>query len=172
MATNLRAFTIGLTLIAAATALACGDGPDAADTTPTSSPSLPSGATPTQAIGPNPVLGNYVTAISPGNGDKVTQESTRTLDPQRPRGVCFSASFRETPEQAQWFRMAVDGQEVTTKLTWVVGSLEGPQAGRACYAPTEGLKAGRHTAAVTVQNPRNFNEPARLTVAWAFDVSP
>ncbi len=155
----------------AAVAAACGDGPDR-----TVSPA-PGSATATASqtaapYGPAPRLGGNVTAISPGHAEKVPQQSTRTPNPAKPNGVCFSVSFDGTPEYGQWFRMALDDQEVTTKLVWIVPTQNAPTAGRACYAPAEGIAAGRHTAAVSVQNPRNPSEPTRQIVAWAFEVTP
>lgn len=161
-------------------AAACGDGPDA-PATPTvagtpvgaASGTVSTAATSTPVVGPAPTLGRYVISIQPGHGEKVTQGATRTLNPNQPQGVCFTASFAEAPEQAQWFRMAVDGQEVTTKLTWIVSTgTAADKQGRACYALTAGLSVGRHTAAVSVQNPRSATEPTRQTVAWVFDVTP
>ena len=159
---------------------ACGDGPDA-PATPTANTITPAGATstaggvtsPTPGLGPAPTLGRYVLSITPGHGEKVTRELTKTLNPSRPQGLCFTADFTEAPEQAQWFRMAFDGQEVTTKLTWIVSTgTAADKQGRACYAVAEGLSAGRHTAAISVQDPKALNQPARQTVAWAFDVTP
>ena len=152
-------------------AAACGDGPDA-PATPAARPT----ATPTKAgdpswPGPPPNLGTNVTAITPAHGQRVTQLDTRSPDPRRPRGVCFQASFEDLPENVLWFRMAVDDREVTTEMTWVVATQVNPEGGRGCYAPPEGLPPGRHTAAVSVQNPSNPNDIREL-VAWAFEVTP
>jgi hypothetical protein len=164
----IAAALLALPLLAAA----CGDGPDAPAATPTQRAT----ATPTTAgdpawPGPPPNLGTNVTAITPTHGQRVTQLDTRSPDPTRPRGVCFQASFDELPENALWFRMAVDDREVTTEITWIVATRENPEGGRACYAPAEGLAPGRHTAAVSVQNPNNPNDIREL-VAWAFEVTP
>jgi hypothetical protein len=178
---KMRTIPVGLLLAALAGFLAaCGDGPDT-PATPILNTSTPSGATsaasgvasPTPALGPAPTLGRYVLSITPGHGEKVTRESTKTLNPARPQGLCFTADFTEAPEQAQWFRIAFDGQEVTTKLTWIVSTgTASDKQGRACYAVAEGLSVGRHTAAISVQDPKALNQPARQTVAWAFDVTP
>ena len=122
--------------------------------------------------GPAPKLGPNVTLITPTNGQSITQLDSQSPNPQRPRGVCFVADFKGLPETGLWFRMALDGVEVTTKLTWILASRDNPEGGRACYAPAEGIKAGRHSAAVSVQNPNNPNEPVRELVAWKFEVTP
>jgi hypothetical protein len=152
-------------------ASACGNGPDKPGT-PTPGTTAPRGAQTAAPYGPAPKLGGNITAITPGHAEKVAQQSTRTTNPAKPNGVCFSVSFDGTPEYGQWFRMALDDQEVTTKLVWIVPSQNAPTTGRACYAPVEGIAAGRHTAAVSVQNPRNPTEPTRQIVAWAFEVTP
>lgn len=152
---------------------ACGDGPDQpATTVAPGGTAAPAGSATIAPFGPAPTLGGNVTDISPGHAERVTQPSTRTVDAYKPSGVCFGASFKNAPEQAQWFRMAVDDQEVTTKLIWFVPTQNAPETGRACYAPPQGLPVGRHTAAVSVQNPRSLTEPPRQMVAWAFDVTP
>ena len=165
------AFSAAILAGLAAFAMACGDGPDK-PVTPTPSTAAPTGSQTAAPWGPAPKLGDNITAISPGHAERVTQQSTRTANPLKPNGVCFSASFEGTPEYGQWFRMALDDKEVTTKLVWIVPPENAPTAGRACYAPVEGIPAGRHTAAVSVQNPRNPTEPTRQIVAWAFEVAP
>ncbi|MFN0094387.1 MAG: hypothetical protein ACKVVT_06375 [Dehalococcoidia bacterium] len=128
-------------------------------------------ATPTPQIGPSPTLGNYIPTITPGNGQSVTQIDTRSPNPERPRGVCFEADFKDLPETGLWFRMAFDGVEVTEKLVWILSNRENPTGGRACYAPPEGFSVGRHAAAVSVRHPSNPNEPLRQVVAWVFEVT-
>ena len=66
--------------------------------------------------------------------------------------------------------MALDDKEVTEKLTWVVASATDNTGGRGCYAPTEGIPPGRHSAAVSVRNPNNPNEPPKQIAAWRFEV--
>jgi len=141
---------------------ACGGGSSPATPTPT-----PPRATPTVAA---PALGGNVTAVVPVHGASVTQASTRSPDPQRPVGVCFTANFEGLPEEGLWFRLVLDGREVTPQLTWVVPVAPNPP--RACYATPAGLTAGRHSASVVVRNPLNAQEPPRKTVTWSFEVTP
>lgn len=123
-------------------------------------------------FGPAPVLGGNITAISPKHAAKVTQASTRSPNPQIPGGVCAEVNFTDLPENFQWFQMAVDDQRVTQKLTLVASTTVDPKNGKICYAPTEGLAVGKHTAAIAVQAPRDANVPTRQLVSWAFEVVP
>ena len=127
---------------------------------------------PPPEFGTAPVLGGNITKITPEHASKVTQLSTRSPNQTRPGGVCADVNFKDLPENAQWFRMVLDDTEVTTKLTWIVASRENPLDGKVCYAPAEGLAAGRHTAAMAVQDPRNTGSTTRQIVAWAFEVTP
>ncbi|MFN8505983.1 MAG: hypothetical protein U0547_00290 [Dehalococcoidia bacterium] len=163
-------------LVIALTALfaACGDGPDkpprtSRRRTPTTAGTpRPTLAQPTIGLtAPAPRLGGNVTKVSPAHGATVSQASTRTIDPSRPGGLCFEASFEGLPENSLWFRLRMDEQELTTKMTWVVDSFENPTAGRGCYAPAEGLPVGLHNAAVAVQNPNSATEPTKQLVVWA-----
>ncbi len=124
------------------------------------------------ALGPAPVLGGNITAISPAHGAKVTQAQTRSPNPQNPQGLCAQVNFEGLPENAQWFRVAFDGVEVTEKLVWIVKSTTDPKDGRVCYSPAEGFSVGRHSVAIAVQDPRNASVPTRQVVAWKFDVTP
>lgn len=156
---------------------ACGDGPEKqpASSTPGGSPtaaatggqSTPSG---TPVLGPAPELGDYILTVAPAHGEAVKPGYFRAGDPLS--GVCFEASFEKTPEFAQWFRMAVDGKEVTTELTWLVPTKEAPTKGKACYSPKAPLAVGRHEAAVSVQSPKNLTQPPLQTIGWRFDVVP
>ena len=166
-------------------AAACGDG--SADTSktlgsvtqtgsPAATPSVKPGAT-APAIpddfGPKPVLGGNVLNIAPGWAAKVAQDATKTKDPRNPKGICADISFDGLPENAQWIRMAVDGVEVTPKLTWIVASKDvAPERGTVCYAPEAGLTVGKHSAAVSVQNPNNPMAATKQLVSWAFEVTP
>jgi hypothetical protein len=166
-------------VILSATLAACGGGggerdPRPTRTLPATGPTQTARAltpTPTPQVGANPTLGNYIPAITPGNGQTVTQLDTQTRDPNRPRGVCFQADFKDLQETGLWFRMAFDGKEVTEQLVWIVSNREDPEGGRACYAPPQGFTIGRHQVAVSVRSPNNPNEPPRQLVAWTFDVS-
>lgn len=168
-----------LAVFATALFAACGDGPDKPpqELPPTRTPTTlgtprPTLAQPTIPLtAPTPRLGGNVTKISPTHGSTVSQASTRTLDPSRPGGLCFEASFEGLEQNSLWFRLRLDEQELTNKMTWVVDSLDNPSAGRGCYAPTEGLPVGLHNAAVAVQNPNSPTEPTKQLVVWAFEVT-
>lgn len=143
---------------------ACGDGPDASPT-----------ATPTRdraAWGPAPVLGGNILVVSPEHATSVTRAATAMSGQVSPRGVCAEVSFEGLPQSGQWFRMAVDGEEVTASsdVYWFISSQEATE-GTICYAPQAGLEPGRHTAAVSVQNPLNPSAETRQIVGWEFEVT-
>lgn len=159
----------------AAIAMGGDDTPASADaTTATVTTSAPAGTTtPAQTpdsneLGPAPVMTAHVTKILPEHGGKVKQAATRESNGQS--GVCAVVSYKDLPENNQWFRMAVDDQEVTQKLSLIVTSKEDPEGATMCYAPKDGLSVGRHSAAIIVQNPRVTSGPPQETVAWKFDV--
>lgn len=182
---NVRALFV--TTVSAAMLLlaaACGDsGSKTADSgaklaqTPANQTVPPTKAgSPTPAIpadfGPPPILGGNITKISPEHGQKVTQKSTQSPNPDRPGGICAEVNFKDLPENFQWFQMAVDDQRVTEKLTLVAASQNNPTDGKICYAPAAGLSVGKHSAAIAVQSPRDPSVPTRQVVAWAFEVTP
>ena len=152
---------------------ACGDGPDEAAETP--SAGSPTATIPADALqakfGPAPEFGENVVKLSPGYAESVKQLATQTKNPQRPNGICAEVSFAGLPETGRWFRMAVDGVEVTAKLVWIVSSNTTPTGGTMCYAPTEGITVGVHQAAISVQDPNNITARTRELVAWAFEVT-
>lgn len=163
-------------------AAACGDGPGVTGTptprtVPTTAGRTPdTGASATAWPGPAPRLTANITAITPTHGQQISQADTQSPDAGRPRGVCIEALFKDLPlgEGQLWFRMALDGKEVTdaTGSTWLVPTQAADAiGGRFCYAPRAGFAPGRHTAAVSLQNPNNPNEPARQVVGWAFEVT-
>ncbi len=146
-------------------ASACGDGPDAGPTpTPTVDPS---------AWGPEPVLGGNITVVSPAHATSVPRAQTAMVGEFSPRGVCAEVNFEGLPQSGQWFRMAVDGQEVTASsdVYWFLSGQDATE-GTICYAPQAGLEPGRHTAAISVQNPTNPAADPRQIVGWEFEVSP
>ena len=123
------------------------------------------------SFGPTPALGGHVLAVFPEHGASIAQAATKTVDPTSPQPPCFSADFTGLAEQAQWFRVKVDGVEVTPKLTWVVPSNPRPGATpRGCFATAEGLSVGRHTVTVLVRDPRDAKAADRQVVSWSFDV--
>lgn len=170
-------------LSALALGAACGDGPDSSSgegvPTPIRTPvpnTTPDGSATRKPIpddfGPAPTLGGNVLKISPGHAEKVKQAATRTTNPQRPVGLCAEVSFEGLPENAQWFRIAFDEKEVTSKLVWIVATQTNPKDGKVCYAPEEGFTVGKHSAAISVQDPRNALAASKQVVGWAFEVIP
>ena len=155
----------------------CGDGPSSG-ALPTATGVRPAAAgSPGAAVtakagdpfGKAPVLDGNITRIAPGHGSTLAQPATRSPDPKRPNGACVEVTFADLPENIRWFRMAFDGAEVTTKMTWVAASADATE-GRGCYAPAEGFTPGRHYAAVSVQDPNNPAVKPRQVVGWEFDV--
>ena len=187
---TLAVLLLGL-LLATFVMSACGDGGETASGTSTGQAATPNAnkrtqtasafiatqsAKPTQTPdaqpypGPEPKLGGNITAITPANGQAITQLDSQSPNPERPRGVCFVADFKDLPENALWFRMAVDDKEVTEELTILAASRDNPVGGRFCYAPKAGLAVGRHSAAVSVRNPNN-DKDLRQLVAWRFEIT-
>lgn len=171
---TLTAVPVLIVLLVAASA--CGDGPTKPAASGTPGTPVP-GATATRPpipadFGPAPTLGGNVKTISPAHAAQVKQAVTRSPDPGIPHGLCAEVTFDGLPENAQWFRIAFDGAEVTTRLVWVVASKVDPKDGRVCYAPTEGFTVGKHSAALSVQDPRNPAAAAKQVVGWAFEVTP
>ena len=185
--------TVSCVAAVLATAAACGgsssnktidNASKIAKDTPSASASAQTRSTPTpqasavSKFGVPPVLGGNVTDVAPGWGKSVKQAATRTTNRGNPSGVCADVSYNPPATSNLWFRMAVDGQEVTSKLT-VIGHdkaapVQTPQVSTAtiCYPPAEGLSVGIHTAAVSVQNPQNPQAPIVQTVSWKFEVTP
>lgn len=149
---------------------ACGDGPDSPATgaTPgaTGTPGIPAD------FGPAPVLGGNITKITPEHAAKVPQASTVTKNLGDPKGICAEVTFEGLPQYAQWFRMAVDGTEVTDQLLWIIPTREAPTTGKVCFTPEQGLAVGKHTAALAVQDPNNPLADSKQVVGWAFEVVP
>jgi hypothetical protein len=172
-----------LAALAALVAVACGDRDDEPEATvvvatPTGTRANPTATVPrTQKeidFGPEPKLGGNILEINPAWGVQVKQAATRTPNPGNPQGLCVKVSFDGTPEYGQWFRLALDDKEVTAEKNsvWIIQTRDQPRDGVFCYAPPEGFAVGKHSAAISVQNPRNPNEPTRQLVAWKFEVIP
>jgi len=154
--------------LAALALVACGDGGDSEpEATPTIDPTVS-----IQTFGPAPNLGDNIVKVTPAHATQVTQLSTRTNDPTLPKGFCVDVTFEGLPGSGQWFRMAFDGQEITTEATWtnIKPSLDAAETGTVCYAPPEGFKVGKHQAAVSVMDPNTFE--TRKVVGWGFEVIP
>lgn len=123
-------------------------------------------------FGPAPAIDGNITAIKPAHASTVTQASTRSPDPGNPHGVCVSTTFKAPVQNLQWFRMAVDGVEVTPKLTILVDSANPPKGATLCYAPAEGLKSGRHNAGFSVGDPADLSGKPIQVIGWGFEVGP
>ncbi|MGI8925807.1 MAG: hypothetical protein ACR2HN_04075 [Tepidiformaceae bacterium] len=169
---TLRTLLAALALALPALLAACGDGPDkdpppAATATPTSPP------VDTGPFGKAPLLGGNVTKVAPEYAQRIPQAATKPATTQSRAGVCAEVNFEGLTEgNAQWFRMAYDGKEVTVELTWFVTRTDELTDGVVCYAPTAGLAVGLHNAALTVRDPRSSTAPARQVIAWKFEVVP
>ena len=123
-------------------------------------------------FGDPPTFDGYVVGVSPGHGETVTQEETRTEDESEPGGVCADVEFGGEAT-GNWFRMAVDGEEVTQQTIWDLTAADDPQApdaGTLCFDPPEGLPPGTVDAAVSVQDPANFDQEPQEVVSWTFEV--
>lgn len=147
---------------------ACGDGPDGPET-----PAPTATANPAD-FGPAPKLGGNIVSVSPAHAASVPQASTVTKNQLNPKGVCAKVTFEGLPAYGQSFRFIVDEADVTAggDTVWIVATNESPKDGTLCYAPAGGLKVGRHTAAIGVQDPNNLTAPFKQIVAWAFEVTP
>lgn len=187
---NLRAPLVGLLVaVTLALAAACGgsssnktikNAGDIAKNSP--SASAAANATPTPApsavteFGVPPVLGGNVTDVAPGWGKSVTHAQTLKADTDKNTAVCGKINFDPPVQNIQWFRMAVDGTEVTTQATVAVrtDSSDKVQGSAICWAPKDGkgLSAGIHSAAISVQNPQDPQAAIVQTVSWKFRVTP
>ena len=170
---DLRILLLAATLFAALGFAACGDGADddAEPTTDASSSATPGGIP--DDFGPAPKLDGNIDAITPVHAESVRQATTRSPNSNRPRGLCAQVNFDDLPGQdtLRWFRFAFDGTEVTDQLTWTLAP-EGAArpGGTACFAPAAGFEVGKHTAAVSVEDPNNPAAPRKQIVGWAFEV--
>jgi hypothetical protein len=169
----MRRTIVAVICACALVAAACGDGADPAPTaTPAGTATRAAATNQPGDFGPAPRLGDNITKISPPHASRVTQKSTQSPNADRPGGVCAEVNFEGLPENTQWFRMAIGQDEVTTQLVWVVPDASEPKEGKMCYAPEAGLPVGRHTAAISVQDPRDPSQPTKQVVAWEFEVTP
>lgn len=113
-----------------------------------------------------------IVELSPADGSIVSVSSTLSPDSLRPRGLCVQVRFVATPETGRWFRLYLDGVDVTAQSTWNVPAGAATERGTLCFAPAAGLSPGLRTAEVVVRDP---NEPAatpREAVRWTFTVAP
>jgi len=147
---------------------ACGDGSDD-DSGDAATPTTAGGEARIPAdFGPAPKFGNNVELVSPAHASRVKQAETRTTDPIRPGGLCAEVNFDDPVENLQWFRMVLDAEEVTARLTVKVDSGNPPKGATLCWAPPEGLKVGKHTAALSVGP---FGGDPIQVIGWAFEVT-
>jgi DNA-binding CsgD family transcriptional regulator len=116
-------------------------------------------------FGPPPAMTEHITAVSPAHGETVSQADT-------PAGACASATFEGLPGQGTWFRLQLDGADVTALAVWTIDLPLPPSGGKLCYSPAAGLEPGRHTATVEVRDPNDTAAPALETVTWSFEVIP
>ena len=155
---------------------ACGSSPNPALTAKpaTTAGTAIAGTTPAvnPTFGPTPELRDNIEKVFPAYAAKVTQASTRSPDANNLGGTCVQVNFKGLAGNAQWFRMAFDGAEVTQKLTWSVDSFDNPTKGHVCYAPAEGFTIGRHFVAISVRDPRDNNAPVKQVTGWGFEVTP
>ncbi len=184
-------FAVSCVAAVLAAAAACGgsssnktidNGGQIAKDTPSVSASAQANATPTpqpsavSQFGVPPVLGGNVTAVAPGWAKSVKQAQTLKADPDKNTAVCGKINFDSPAQNIQWFRMAVDGTEVTTQATIAVltDSSQTVKGSAICWAPKDGkgLSVGIHSAAISVQEPNATTAPVLQTVAWKFQVTP
>ncbi|MCK9518490.1 MAG: hypothetical protein M0R74_05600 [Dehalococcoidia bacterium] len=157
----LSALALAFPLLAAA----CGDGANDAGAAPTASAE----AAETE-FGPPPTLKDNITGVRPEHGSTVRPDALRPANPNIPGGICFDVNFEGFDSgNLQWFRLAVDGEEHTTAITWFPRNENTEATG--CYVPAEPLSAGVHQAAVSVQNPSNPSEPTRQYIEWRFEIT-
>jgi hypothetical protein len=146
------------------------DSPAASGTAAGSPTPGPTAVATTADFGPAPTLGGNVIEINPAHASSVSQQSTRSPNPQQPHGVCARVTFDGLPEKLQWFRMGFDGKEVTQQLVWVLTGNDAP-GGTVCYAPKDGLASGRHSATLQVSDPKSATKPPNQLINWSFDVT-
>ncbi len=115
----------------------------------------------------------YVVSVSPPDGASIATEATRWTDEPSARGVCVSVRFDAgQPATGQWFRMSIDGADVTPQLSWFLPQSRSPRTGRLCFATESGLATGSHVAAVSVRDPEQPAPATLQTVRWSFTVTP
>ena len=121
--------------------------------------------------GPAPKMTANITDITPKHGIQVNQASTRQDKNTQLGGVCAKISFADPgPEHPVVPAWCLDTTEVTAKLTVLVSSDQ--KTGTICYATATGIPVGRHTAAVSVQDPSDTTGKILQIVGWAFEVVP
>lgn len=160
---------LAIIVVAAGAAFALGggdetDGPPQAAVTPTQAPSDP--------FGKAPAMTAHITRIFPEHAAKVEQRRTQPSN-AGPSGICAVVNYKDLAENNQWFRMAFDDKEVTQELTLILqGTQAEPEGATMCYAPTGGVSAGVHSAAIIMQDPRASSGAPNELVAWKFEVIP
>lgn len=113
-----------------------------------------------------------IVELSPADGSIVSVASTPSPDPLRPAGLCVQVRFVATPETGRWFRLYLDGVDVTAQSVWTVPVGAVTEKGRLCFAPAEGLSPGQRSAEVRVSNPGDPSAGLRESARWTFTVTP
>ncbi len=113
-----------------------------------------------------------IVEMTPEDGSIVSVASTASADSLRPAGVCVEVRFEETPGTGRWFRLFLDGVDVTASSVWFLPGVTGAKTGRLCYAPEEGLAIGSRTAEVLVRDPSDPRAALRESARWSFTVTP
>jgi DNA-binding CsgD family transcriptional regulator len=117
---------------------------------------------------PTPPAAKHILSVNPPDGGTIGQAATRSDRQATPGGLCAEVSFVGLPETGQWFRISVDGVDVTHDATWVLSS---PSAatGRLCFESEAGLLPGPHRAEITASDPHGG--PVLERLAWDFRVA-
>ncbi|MGE3076956.1 MAG: helix-turn-helix transcriptional regulator [Dehalococcoidia bacterium] len=118
----------------------------------------------------SPQKNQFVVAVTPGDGTEVSQASTRSSEPGDVNGACAAIRFVSQAVNGQWFRLWLDGTEVTHQSTWVLPGTQ-PEEGKLCYAPEEGFAVGTHSARLEIGDPAGGSPPPGET-SWSFVVGP
>lgn len=135
-------------------------------------PAIPDPTPGGSAFGRAPSLDGNVIDIYPEHAATVTQAETRTGNPDNPGAVCFRVRFGDT--NGTWYRVAVDGVEVTQQTIWIgidPATNELPEEAQLCFDPEAGLRTGIIDASVVVREPNGIS-PVREIVEWSFRVDP
>ncbi|MGE0601999.1 MAG: helix-turn-helix transcriptional regulator [Dehalococcoidia bacterium] len=118
----------------------------------------------------SPQKNQFVVVVTPGDGTEVSQASTRSSEPGDINGACAAIRFVSPAVNGQWFRLWLDGTEVTDQSTWVLPGTQ-PEEGKLCYAPEEGFAVGTHSARLEIGDPAGGSPPPGET-SWSFVVGP
>jgi len=151
----------GVVVVIVALSLAAGDDEEGGAPTPAGA-----GSTPTA------LAMRFVTGLTPAEGASVPQVRTWSADPRAKIGVCFDAVFAGLPGSGNvaWFRLLLDGEEVTGRLAIFPDSGEAPTKMTACFNGGKALALGAHSATVLVKDPATATSPIQEQKSWSFTV--